>query len=276
MAGCAEAVASDFQSPRTAALGGAGHASPMLNDAIYLNPSYVSFLPSYSLSGNYGFYGGPPTCDTCGPSDPHGHLLNASIQDGRSDMFQAGVAFTELNDRKIFNVGASRTIVERLGIGFGGKWVIPNIDSPPLLWDTMASITFVPLDWLQLAGIVDNIFQPQANLAYDMYREYILGSKFNIMGVVLIYFDPHLAPSVPDGNTFGHELGVEFPFMQALFFRLGNFRNANVAAISERGSGYSIGAGWVAPSSSFDFALQRVLDPVLCNVYSFAMTVFFQ
>lgn len=269
------ANASDFQSPRTSALGGAGHASPMLNDAIYLNPSYVSFLPTYSLSGNYSFFEGPSNCDGCGPSDPHGHVLNASIQDGRSELFQAGVGFTELDDRKVLNIGASRSIVQRLGIGIGGKWVLPNVDSPTLLWDTMVSITFVPLDWLQLAGIVDNLFQPQNNLAYGMYREFILGSKVNVMGIVLIYFDPHLAPDVADGNTFGHELGLEFPIMKDFFLRMGNFRYANVAAISMRASGYSAGLGWVAPASSFDFALQRVLDPVLCNVYSFSMTVFF-
>jgi hypothetical protein len=269
------ARSSDFQSPRTSALGGAGHANPMLNDAIYLNPSFTSFLPSYSMSGNYAFYGGPSNCDGCGPSDPHGHVLNASIQDGRSELFQAGVGVTLLNDRKILDVGASRAVVSKLGVGIGGKWVLPAVDSPPLLWDSMASVTYLPFGWLQLAGIVDNIFDPQSNQAYGMYREFILGTKVNVMSIVLLYFDPHLAPNVPDGNSFGHELGVEFPFMGNLFFRLGNFRYSNVAAISMRASGYSTGLGWVAPSSSFDFSLQRVLDPVLCNVYSFAMTVFF-
>jgi hypothetical protein len=274
-ASCGTARASDFQTPRAAGIGGAGHAGPMLNDAIYLNPSYASFLPAYSISGNYGFYGGPSQCDDCGPSDPHGHLINASIQDGRSELFQAGVGFTELNDRKVLNVGASRTIVQKLGVGIGGKWEIPNVDAPPLLWDTLVSMTFVPLDFLTLAAVVDNLFEPQSNQAYGMYREYILGSKLNVMGIMLAYFDPHLAPDVADGNTFGHELGLEFPVMGSLFLRAGNFRNANVSAISLRGSGYTVGAGWVAPSSSFDFALQRVISPVLCNVYSFSMTVFF-
>ena len=124
------ARSSDFQSPRTAALGGAGHANPMLNDAIYLNPSFTSFLPSYSMSGNYAFFGGPSNCDGCGPSDPHGHVANASIQDGRSELFQAGVGLTLLNDRKILDVGASRTVVSKLGVGIGGKWVLPAVDSP--------------------------------------------------------------------------------------------------------------------------------------------------
>jgi hypothetical protein len=269
------AIASDFQSPRSAGIGGAGHAGPLNNDAIYLNPSFVSFLPAYSLSGNYAFFGGPSQCDGCGPTDPHGHVLNASIQDGRSELFQAGVGFSEFNDRKVLDIGASRTVVQKLGIGIGGKWVLPQVDSPSLQWDSLASMTFVPLDWLTLAAVVDNIFQAQANEAYGMYREYILGSKFNIMGITLIYFDPHLAPDVADGNTFGHELGIEFPIMGSLFLRAGNFRNADVAAISMRGSGYTLGAGWVAPSSSFDFSLQRVITPVLCNVYNFSMTVFF-
>jgi hypothetical protein len=247
----------------------------MLNDAIYLNPSFVSFLPTYSISANYGFYGGPTLCDGCTQSDPHGHTLNASIQDGRSELFQAGVGLSLLNDRKVLNVGASRSVVQRVGVGIGGKWVLPNIDSPPLLWDTIVSVTYVPFGWLQLALIADNIFEPQANLAYNMYREFTLGTKFNVMGIVLIYADPHLAPDVPGGNTFGHELGLEFPFMNSLFLRMGNFRNASVPAINLRGGGYTLGAGWVAPASSFDFSLQRVLDPVLCNIYQFSVTVFF-
>ena len=35
--------------------------------------------------------------------------------------------------------------------------------------------------------------------------------------------------------------------MGNLFFRMGNFRYSNVAAISMRASGYSFGLGWVAP-----------------------------
>ena len=147
MAWSPAAVASDFQSPRTAALGGAGHASPMLNDAIYLNPSFVSFLPSYSISGNYSFFSGPSNCDGCGAGDPHGHVLNASIQDGRSELFQAGVGLSLFNDRKVLNIGASRSVVEKLGVGIGGKWALPAMESPSLLWDTLASVTYLPMGW---------------------------------------------------------------------------------------------------------------------------------
>src|SRR4051812_38287454 len=162
--------ASDFQSPRTAAIGGAGHASPMLNDAIYQNPSFVSFLPSYSISANYSFYQGPSDCNGCGSRDPHGHLLNASIQDGRSELFQAGVGFSLFNNRKVLSVGASRAVIQRLGVGIGGKFVIPDVDHPPLLVDSLLSASFVPLDWLQVALIIDNLFENERNKAFGMYR----------------------------------------------------------------------------------------------------------
>jgi hypothetical protein len=245
----------------------------MLNDSIYLNPSYVSFTPSYSISANYSWFGGPPHCEECGPTDPHGHVLNASIQDGRSELFQAGVGLTLNNDRKALNIGASRAIVQKLGVGLGGKWILPETENPSLMWDTLASITFLPMDWLQFAAIADNIFEPEKNRAFGLYREYILGTKVNVMNVVLIYFDPHLTPNAPE--TFGHEAGLEFPFASDFFFRLGSFRNANVPAVNLRGTGYSGGLGWVAPASSFDFGYQRMISPTLCNIYSFSITAFF-
>ena len=141
------ANASDFQSPRTSGLAGAGHAGPMLNDSIYLNPSFVSFLPSYSVSGNYLFYKGPTEGD--GPGDPHGHNLNVSLQDGRSEFFQAGVGFTLMEDRKVIHFGASKSVVQRFGVGLGGKFVLPNVNSPSPIWDTVFSMTGVPWDAVQ-------------------------------------------------------------------------------------------------------------------------------
>src|SRR5947209_4004303 len=85
------AQGSDFQSARTAALGGAGHAGPMLNDAIYLNPSYASFLPTYAIGGNWVTFNG---------KDDHfkGRAANLTVQDGRNEYFQAGVGYTLRED----------------------------------------------------------------------------------------------------------------------------------------------------------------------------------
>src|SRR4051812_25896306 len=72
----ASALASDFHSARTAALGGAGRAGPLLNDGIYLNPSFLAFLQSYTFAGQYEWNKG----------DAHGRILQASIQDGSSQL----------------------------------------------------------------------------------------------------------------------------------------------------------------------------------------------
>src|ERR1700733_8413006 len=99
--------ASDFHSPRTAALGGAGHAGPLLTDSIYLNPSYASFIQSYIVSLNYGFFRGNPQPD--GTYAEHGHLVNAAVQDGENSLFQAGVGATIKDDSKVINFGASKS-----------------------------------------------------------------------------------------------------------------------------------------------------------------------
>src|SRR5690606_36618254 len=85
---------SDFHSPRSSALGGSGRAGPLLNDAITLNPSFCSFLPAYSFSANYSFYEGPGYQTPAGPNSHSGHVYNLSIQDGRTELLQAGVSLT--------------------------------------------------------------------------------------------------------------------------------------------------------------------------------------
>src|SRR5436305_13181621 len=84
------AFGSDFHSARTAALAGSGHAGPLLNDSVFLNPSYASFLPTYSLALQYLKFSGP---SRPGESDYHGRNYSVSIQDGRNELFQAGVAY---------------------------------------------------------------------------------------------------------------------------------------------------------------------------------------
>ncbi|MBI4925638.1 MAG: hypothetical protein HY843_06910, partial [Bdellovibrio sp.] len=110
------AIASDFHSPRTIALGGAGHAGPLLNDAIFLNPSFASFLPTYSFGFNYLSFANQNDIGD------KGRILNVSIQDGRSEVFQAGAAYTQKSDGSYLHVGASKNFVNRFGFGIGGKF----------------------------------------------------------------------------------------------------------------------------------------------------------
>jgi hypothetical protein len=265
------ASGSDFWSPRTAALGGAGHAGPLLNDAIYLNPSFVSLLPTYGISANYFTYSGTGGED----QGPRGHGLNGSIQDGRSELFQAGAGYTIREDATMLHVGASKSAVQKTGLGAGGKFIFPKDGSRKMIADGTFSFTALPVDFLQVAAIVDNIVQSDEAKARGFFREYILGTKTNVQGIILLYFDPHLTPDDPVNASFGYEMGVEWPIMQDFFLRVGMYKNSNVAYANIRGRGYSFGFGWIAPRISLDYGFVRTVDPATFNGHVFGFTVYF-
>src|SRR5665213_2788127 len=84
----ATAFATDYQSPRVAGMGGAGHAAPILNDGIYMNPAMIALLPAYSVSVSQQSSSGPDN------TEPQGLIQNASIQDGTNSLFAAGLGYT--------------------------------------------------------------------------------------------------------------------------------------------------------------------------------------
>lgn len=259
------AFGSDYHSPRTAALGGAGHAGPTLNDAIYLNPSYGALLPSYSLAIGYLWYTGDLL---------HGRGLNVSIQDGRSELFQAGVGYTQREDANTVHIGAAKSLNEKLGTGLGAKFFFLKGDSRTAVREATFSTTFVPVQWMQLAVIVDNLFQTASSREHGLYREIILGTKVNVQNLVLIYFDPHFTPSLD--RTYGHELGLEFGVATDFFVRMGQFHNSLVPSQQgARGRGYGLGFGWIGPRMSLDYALSRPITPEASTVHNMSMTVYF-
>lgn len=269
--------ASDFHSPRTAALGGAGHAGPLLNDAIYLNPSYTSFLPNYGISVNYLWFNAGSQ-NGAGFSDYNGHQLNFSLQDGRSEIFQAGVGLTLRDDSKLISIGASKTIVDKLGVGLGGKFILPN-DGNKMIYDTVFSTTYAFTDFGQAAFIVDNVVQGDDSKSAGLYRQFILGTKFNVESIIIAYFDPHVTPDLPatidQNSTFGFEAGIEFPLMTDFFLRLGMLRNSYVPFVSRYSNGYGLGFGWLAPRISLDYALSRVITPLPGTAHTFGLTTYF-
>ena len=267
----ATCFASDFHSARTASLGGAGHGAPLLNDSVYLNPSFNSFLPSYSLAYNFSkFNGGSAELG----NETHGRNYNFSIQDGRSELFQAGVAYTVREDGTFIHFGASRTVIKQLGVGIGGK-VFFNTTNHTSGKDLTFSVSGVPNEIFQTSFIVDNILETSDSKARGLYREAILGLKFNVQKIFYIYLDPHWTPNLPSTNHWGYELGLEFPIMQDLYLRLGNFKNANIPTLAAYGRGYSAGIGWVGPRIAFDYALSRPIDPISTVNHVGGVTVYF-
>lgn len=266
------AQASDFHSPRTDALGGAGHASPLLSDAIYLNPSFSSFMEVHSLSFNYLAYGGGVTPDG---NDFRGRNFNISVLDGTADsLFQAGVAYTRRDDANIVHIGASKSLFKKLGIGIGSKFIFPTDGSGNRFSDGNLSLTGLITTWFQAAFIIDNLFQAAPQLGFN--REYLLGTKFNFTPYFMVYLDPHYAPNVPsDQNPWGYQAGIEIPFFSDFFLRLGQFRSSTIPYQGRRGNGYGLGGGWVGPKISFDYSFSKALSPIASNSHNFGMTIFF-
>ena len=272
--------ASDYHSPRTAALGGAGHAGPMLNDALYLNPSFGSLLPSYSFSFGFVKFRSDDLISTPdGISNYYGRNYNLSLQDGRSELFQAGTGYTKREDGSTLHMGASKAVIKELGFGIGGKIFFPRNDTDMKLNDMSFSMTGVPSDWFQSSLTIDNLVQSAHGRSLNWLREFILGTKFNIMEMLMLYIDPHYVPALSTGQRFGYELGMELALMKDLFFRLGEYKNSTIPYQSNRGQGFGIGIGWFAPRISFDYAYSRNLHSFsnlpATNAHTFGFTAYF-
>lgn len=257
----AETLASDLQSPRTVALGGAGRANPLLNDSITLNPSYTSLLPSYSVAANY-------------LKPDAGMIYNVSIQDGRTELFQAGLSFTKRSEGKLISFGASKAFVKRYGVGLGGKVFYDNAQAETV-HEMNVSATFLALPWLQAAFMADNLIQNETSKRHAFYREFALGTKFNIQRMLLIYVDPHLIPDLPGSSSFGHEVGVELAVMKDVFLRAGRFTRSKLPTAMEYGSGTGLGFGWIGPRLSMDYAFSRTETPRRENTHVMGITMYF-
>lgn len=259
------ASATDFQSARTAGLGGAGHAAPILTDAIYMNPAMISFLNAYSVTVTRNSYSGPED------SEPKGHILNASVQDGTNSLFQAGVGYTRKAYGKEVNIGASTRLFENYGIGVGGKFLFGS-ESRSSAQDSIVSFLASPFKWLQSAVIVDNAVQTEKTREWGLRREFILGMKVNLEKILLVYFDPHLTPG-KDGSSYGYELGAELPLMSDFYIRGGMNRNSFQPHLGVYGRGHALGLGFSFPRLSIDAAYTRTMEPVRTNNLVFSITI---
>jgi hypothetical protein len=267
--------AADFHSPRATALGGAGRAGPLLNDAITLNPSFSSFLPAYSVAANYQLYEGPNYMTPAGPTVHGGQIYNFSVQDGRTELFQAGASFTQRSDAAFVHLGLSKAFLKRFAGGISGKLIRGNV-SERYTAEAVFSTTAIITEWLQMAFVADNLIELPETVQYGMYREFVLATKFNVMGIVLAYLDPHWVPALPLGEGgLGYAAGLEFVFFQDFFLRAGNFYNSYVPFQGVRGKGVGLGLGWIGPKISIDYGFQRVFEGRQAVSHNFGLTVYF-
>lgn len=259
------AIATDYQSPRTAGLGGAGHAGPILTDAIYMNPAMMPFLQSYTMSISHNGYNGPDD------SEPKGKLQNASIQDGTNTLFQAGVGYTRKTYGNMVNIGTSTRIFDKYGVGVGGKFLFGSASRESAQDVTVAALGSVT-EWLQTGLILDNALSSDKSRQWNEGRELILAVKLNFQKMLLLYVDPHYVPS-KTGSHLGIEAGFEIPLMQDLFIRGGINRDSFQPHLGAYGRGYGFGFGWSFPRISLDGSMSRTEGPVRTNNLLFSVTI---
>lgn len=253
------ASAVEFHSPRTLSLGGAGRATPLLGDSIYLNPSYASFSPVYSIGGNYTSI------------KEGGRNYNFTIMDSRTELFQAGIGYTRYQGSAAVNFGASKLAVSRLGFGLGSKFIIQD-QNKKVSSDFIFSATYAGIPWLFSTIVIDNLMA-------TFERTFYLGLKFIPVHNVMIFFDPLYTPEHTTGKKLGYHLGIEFGLLADFYFRIGQYRHGEIPYLGTRGNGFGLGAGWIGPKLNFDYALARALstekgDP-FTSVHSFSTTIYF-
>jgi hypothetical protein len=107
--------------------------------------------------------------------------------------------------------------------------------------------------------VTDNLLESKEGLKYNLYREFDMGTKINLSGLLLLYVDPHLIPNLPREDGWGFEAGAELAIFSEAFIRAGWFRNARLPAQNDFGDGFGFGAGFVAPRISLDYGLSRNL-----------------
>ncbi|MBS1962273.1 MAG: hypothetical protein JST04_08665 [Bdellovibrionales bacterium] len=260
------AYAADYHSPRAASLGGAGHAAPLLNDAIYLNPAMIAMLPAYSVSVSHESISGPDN------TEPQALVQNASIQDGTNPVFSAGIGYTRKTYGREVGFGVASRISQQYSAGVGGRFLFGS-DSRNSAMDTSISGAGEPIDWLQTGFIVDNLVENvKLTNGWNQYREFTLGLKANVMKMLFLYVDPHVTPSKP-GDTFGWEAGFELPLMSDLFLRGGMNKNSFQPALGGYGHGHAFGLGMAFPRISLDLAVTRTYEPARTNSLLFSVTI---
>lgn len=259
------AQAIEYQSPRTLGLGNAGRAAPLLTDAIYLNPAYSSLVNSYSLGGSYLWF-------------DQGRNYNFSVQDSRTELFQAGAGFTRREQGAAVNIGASKAAIDRLGFGLGMKILIDDTTGKTFI-GTLFSTAFVASEHFQSALIIDNLTETGESRQRNAYRDIFIAMKGQAFKELQLYFDPFYSPSYTAGNKSGFSAGFEATLMADFFLRMGMFQDSEVIYLNTRGDGFGMGIGWIGPKVTFEYAYHRVTQAHnrlgIQTAHSTGMTIFF-
>ena len=249
-------LASEFQSPRVAALGGAGRASPLSTDATFINPSFIPQIPLHVISVNYLLYqgqGGDYFQDT-------GRILNAAFQDGsKGAYFQAGVGYTKFSRGSMIHTAIATELSPNLTLGLSVKALRPQYEGNNLRFNGSLSMTWNLAKALRIAVIADNVLKSAAS--QNLIRELILGTRVGFSEDLALFVDPHWYPDLGSyPQSFGLESGVEWFVSNVVCLRAGGYKNARPNFQSQLANGVAAGLGFVLPRTAIDYSYSRQLS----------------
>jgi hypothetical protein len=264
--------ATEFQSPRVAALGGAGRASPLSTDAIYINPSFIPQIPLHVLSVNYLSYHGSAQ----NYYDTSGRVLNAAFQDGsKGSYFQAGVGYTKFTHGTMIHGAVAAELSQNLSLGVSVKALRPQYEVSDLKFNGSVSMTWILSKNIRAAVIGDNVLR--SAMSQNLLRELTLATKFGFSQDLGIFIDPHWYPDLGQyPESFGFEAGIEYFVSEVVCLRAGGYRNSKPNFQSERTNGLGGGLGLVFPRTAIDYSYSRQLgNPRSGFAHNVALSLYF-
>jgi len=200
-----------------------------------------------------------------------------SVQDSRTDILQAGVAYTKRERNSAINIGASRQIVKQVGFGLGSKFIIDN-NTSKVTSDMSFATTYIAQEWVYVSIVVDNLIQSEEAKQRNLFRTVFVAFKFIPTKEVEFFFDPLYSPDYRGGNKAGFSLGLELGLLSDFYLRGGKFVDGEITHLDTRGSGYGLGIGWIGPRINFDYAYNRVTSShtnVITAAHAVSTTIFF-
>lgn len=256
------ALALDYQSPRTLSLARGGRAGALLTDTVTLNPSLLGFYPVAALSGSLFWFN--PRVDS--------GLFHASVIDGTNPLFSAGFAFTRTNYMDVIHLSVAKKISQMFSVGAHGKRFATRSNSLAARGSSFASfdggvsVTAVlsPLP-IQVALTSDNLNNAEKYESWIGPREYAAAVKANLNDILIGYGD-YVQKHSHGGFSPSYSGGAELALGEGFFLRGGLF------GFSEKG--WSAGGGWLGPKIGFNYGYQKQQSPKPQTLQAVSVDIF--
>lgn len=258
----------NWQSTKTASLGGAGIASPTMTEGLYLNPAMFAFFTNSSFYFQNKDSSLEPvntarTTQFGDQNPPEG--FSAAITDG-SNNAKGGFSYTDQEEsatkRKKYSFGFGNTIDGNSSLGISYSYVQEQFNEGSNEINNKLHIGSI--------GYL-NILSPQLSFAVT-WNDPAWSDRYNsktILGIhytpverisLLLDFGHDIKRSV--NKTFNYAVATEIEVYTDIYARFGMFQDK---ILNIEGQGF--GLGWVGPRLGLEFAMKKTKRKDNFNIF---------